>query len=95
MKALVLPVLLFVIVFGFAACEQQKTVTAPEPVQTPAVVVIPKYSAQVFFETTSYGLTNAAGYAFSSDGNAVLMSSDASGVFNVYHCHWMATHRNN
>jgi dipeptidyl aminopeptidase/acylaminoacyl peptidase len=84
MKALSLPVLLFVIVFSFAACEQQKTVTAPEPVKTAAVVEIPKYSAQVFFETTSYGLTNAAGYAFSPDGKAVLMSSDASGVFNVY-----------
>jgi dipeptidyl aminopeptidase/acylaminoacyl peptidase len=84
MKALSLPVLLFAIVFGFAACEQQKTVTAPEPVKTPAVVEIPKYSAQVFFETTSYGLTDSAGYAFSADGNAVLMSSDASGVFNVY-----------
>ena len=84
MKALSLPVLLFVIVFALAACEQPKTVTAPEPVQTAAVAEIPKYSAQVFFETTSYGLTDSAGYAFSADGNAVLMSSDASGVFNVY-----------
>lgn len=84
MKALSLPVLLFVIVFGLAACEQPKTVTTPEPVQTAAVAEIPKYSAQVFFETTSYGLTDSAGYAFSADGNAVLMSSDASGVFNVY-----------
>ena len=84
MKALSLPVLLSVIIFGLAACEQPKTVTAPEPVQTPAVVQIPKYSAQVFFETTSYSLSDAAGYAFSPDGNAVLMSSDASGVFNVY-----------
>jgi len=82
MKALILPVLLFVIVF--AACEQQKAVIAPESVQTAAVVEIPKYSAQVFFETTSYGLPDSAGYAFSPDGNAVLMSSDASGVFNVY-----------
>jgi Tol biopolymer transport system component len=84
MRALSLPVLLFVIFFGLVACEQPKTVTAPEPVKTAAVVEIPKYSAQVFFETTSYGLTNAAGYAFSPDGKAVLMSSDASGVFNVY-----------
>ncbi|MCP4048922.1 MAG: S9 family peptidase, partial [Gammaproteobacteria bacterium] len=84
MRVLTLPALLIVTIFGFAACEQQKPVATPEPVQTSAVVEIPKYSAQVFFETTSYGLTDPAGYAFSPDGNAVLMSSDASGVFNVY-----------
>ena len=77
MRALSLPVFLLVAVFGLAACEQPKTVTAPEPVQASTVPEIPKYSAQVFFETTSYGLTDSAGYAFSPDGNAVLMSSQA------------------
>ena len=45
---------------------------------------IPKYSAQAFFETTSYGLAASAGYAFSSDGKALLISSDSTGVFNAW-----------
>lgn len=42
----------------------------------------PVYDAKTFFETTSYGL--AGGYAFSPDANTILISSDTSGVFNVY-----------
>ena len=45
---------------------------------------IPKYSAEVFFETTSYGLVGAAAHAFSADGTRLLISSDATGVFNAY-----------
>ncbi len=67
-----------------AGCEQQKPVSPTGVVTTVAVEEIPKYSAQAFFETTSYGLPGSAGHAFSPDGKALLMSSDASGVFNVY-----------
>ena len=77
-------VLLLIIAFGLLACEQPKTETAPEPEPVATVPEIPKYSAEVFFETTSYGLASAAGKTFSPDNNALLMSSDASGVFNVY-----------
>ncbi|HRO33027.1 MAG TPA: S9 family peptidase [Brevundimonas sp.] len=42
------------------------------------------YSAAQFFETTSYGLGGANGLTFSPDGDAILVSSDATGVFNVY-----------
>lgn len=45
---------------------------------------VPKYSAAQFFETTSYGLVPPGGKAFSPDGRSILMSSDASGVFNAY-----------
>lgn len=45
---------------------------------------VPKYSAAQFFETTSYGLVPAGAKAFSPDGSSLLMSSDATGVFNVY-----------
>jgi len=41
------------------------------------------YSAEAFFQTTSYSLASGTGYAFSSDGSKVLASSDASGVFNA------------
>jgi len=47
-------------------------------------IKVPKYSAEAFFKTKSYSMANSAGYAFSNDGNYVLMSSDQSGVFNVY-----------
>lgn len=42
------------------------------------------YTAAQFFETTSYGMANAAGAAFSPDGRSLLISSDATGVFNAY-----------
>lgn len=42
------------------------------------------YSAAQFFETTSFGMSAGAGRAFSPDGAHVLMTSDASGVFNAY-----------
>ncbi|QBX37471.1 S9 family peptidase [Brevundimonas sp. S30B] len=42
------------------------------------------YSAAQFFETTSYSMASDAGHAFSPDGKSVLISSDATGVFNTY-----------
>ncbi|NNL54658.1 MAG: S9 family peptidase [Woeseia sp.] len=42
------------------------------------------FSARQFFETTSFGMADASGYAFSPDGQNVLISSDQSGVFNAW-----------
>lgn len=57
--------------------------TADAPVvATP--VTIPKYSAEAFFATTSYGLVGGSAKAFSPDGAALLVSSDKTGVFNAY-----------
>jgi dipeptidyl aminopeptidase/acylaminoacyl peptidase len=85
MRSKVYGILLCVISITLAACDQQKSVSQPEPVQvTEAAVEIPKYSAQAFFETISYGLVGSTGHAFSSDGKALLISSDATGVFNVW-----------
>jgi dipeptidyl aminopeptidase/acylaminoacyl peptidase len=42
------------------------------------------YSVREFFETTSYRMAASAGHAFSPDGRKILISSDATGVFNVY-----------
>ena len=67
-----------------AGCERQEPVVSSEAVPDLAVAAIPKYSAQAFFETTSYGLPGSAGHAFSPDGQSLLMSSDETGVFNVY-----------
>ncbi len=44
--------------------------------ETPTV---PMYDAKTFYETTSFG-----GASFSHDESSLLVSSDASGVFNVY-----------
>ena len=41
------------------------------------------YSAEAFFQTTSVGLSNSSGFAWSSDDSRVLGYSDASGVFNA------------
>ena len=42
------------------------------------------YSAADFFQTTSYGMSDPTGLAFSPDGRSILISSDATGVFNAY-----------
>jgi len=55
---------------GLAACNRET------PHQT--------YTAQQFYETTSFSLASGDGYAFSSDGANILISSDATGVYNAY-----------
>jgi dipeptidyl aminopeptidase/acylaminoacyl peptidase len=57
------------------------TATVEAPAQTAS---IPKYSAEAFFETTTYALVGSAAHTFSPDGRSLLMSSDATGVFNAY-----------
>jgi dipeptidyl aminopeptidase/acylaminoacyl peptidase len=92
MKSVISLSLLCVIGFSLAGCEQREAVSTTEvvsttestPEETVTIVEVPRYSAQAFFETTSYGLPGSAGHAFSPDGKALLMSSDASGVYNVY-----------
>ncbi|WP_432201764.1 S9 family peptidase [Erythrobacter sp. W53] len=42
------------------------------------------YTAQQFFDSTSFGLGSSGGHVFTSDGEHVLINSDSSGVFNAY-----------
>ena len=42
------------------------------------------YPADVFFQTVSYGVAGAGGFAFSPDGARLLINSDETGVFNAY-----------
>ncbi|MGI9260832.1 MAG: S9 family peptidase, partial [Woeseiaceae bacterium] len=70
-----------------SACSDGTTptpVAADEPEVQANNIAVPKYSAEAFFETISYGLVGASAHAFSADGNALLMSSDDTGVFNAY-----------
>jgi len=59
---------------------------ADEPAAAPEVdaVSVPQYSAEAFFATTTYGLVGSSAHAFSADGQSLLVTSDASGVFNAY-----------
>ncbi|MGB5510854.1 MAG: hypothetical protein WBM87_04005, partial [Woeseiaceae bacterium] len=56
---------------------------SPETAE-PVVPPLPTYSAAQFFETTSIGMVPPGGRAFSPDGKSLLMSSDTTGIFNVY-----------
>ncbi|PCI61763.1 MAG: S9 family peptidase [Kordiimonadales bacterium] len=42
------------------------------------------YSAEAFFNTTSFAPASSAGFSFSPDGKSILVTSDESGVFNSY-----------
>jgi dipeptidyl aminopeptidase/acylaminoacyl peptidase len=42
------------------------------------------YSAEAFFQTTSFGLATSSGYAFSKDDSKMLGHSDSSGIFNTF-----------
>lgn len=46
-------------------------------------VAFEAYSAEAFFQTTSFGLANGGGFVWSSDDSKILAQSDASGVFNA------------
>ena len=67
------------------ACGQSESPTpaAGMPAE-PAAPETPEYSAEAFYQSTSYGLVGSAAHAFTADGNALLMSSDQTGVFNAY-----------
>jgi len=66
-----------------AAEAQPAAPQAAEPVPSAAEGPA-RYSARQFFETTSYGMAAPDGIAFSRDGRSLLITSDASGVFNAY-----------
>ncbi|HSD68172.1 MAG TPA: alpha/beta fold hydrolase [Woeseiaceae bacterium] len=69
-----------------AACgggDKASVTTAETPSAKPtAATPAPRYDAEAFFTTTSYAL--ASGYAWSPDDTALLVSSDHTGIFNVY-----------
>lgn len=66
------------------ACGQSSAPDSQPAATATAAPSITQYSAETFFETTSYGLVGDTAYAFSSDGSALLVSSDESGVFNAW-----------
>ncbi len=61
---------------AFAQPHQRHAMTEEAQVKT--------YTAQQFFESTSYRVGSPSGFNFSPDGEFVLVTSDATGVFNAY-----------
>ena len=74
-----LAVLLVAVVPAAAVAQAAPAVATPAAVSQPI-----RYSARAFFETTSYLMAPPGSMAFSRDGGSVLVTSDASGVFNAY-----------
>ncbi|MCM8558444.1 S9 family peptidase [Sphingomicrobium sediminis] len=65
------------------ACGQTGSSNQPEAPVT-LDYEVPRYSAEQFYDSVSYSLAGSGlGSAFSPDGDAVLINSDASGVFNA------------
>ena len=62
-----------------ALAAAQSNDTAPQATAQPV-----RYSTKTFFDTTAFQMASPSGYAFSADGKSILISSDASGVFNAY-----------
>lgn len=60
-----------------AGCRQPSVELAPSP-------SIPSYTARQFYDTTSYALVSSTAHAFSPSGEFILMSSNATGIFNAY-----------
>lgn len=57
------------------------------PVTTPATTIeatAKTYSAQAFFETTSFSSASHMGFAYAPDNKSILINSDETGVFNAY-----------
>ncbi|MFN2442039.1 MAG: alpha/beta fold hydrolase [Thermoanaerobaculia bacterium] len=57
---------------------------SPDAAAPAAAEQPPRYTARQFFETTSYTVAAPDGIAFSNDGDHLLISTDATGVFNAY-----------
>lgn len=72
-----------IIAFLLVACGHSIDTGSPKNSITNKASVS-KYSAESFFETTSFSAASAAGFAFIPNNNSILLNSDETGVFNAY-----------
>ena len=73
--------------FGLIGCQQATSTSSNPPESTTVSIMkndVPTFSAEAFFETTSYRLAGEAGHVFGSKSGDILLASDESGVFNAY-----------
>ena len=71
-------------ILALMAAAPEALAQTPPPAAAAAETVRPTYTAAQFYDTTSYGMAYSGAKAFSPDGASVLISSDKTGVFNVY-----------
>ena len=83
MRNLRTQVFIGVLVISLAACVKQAEPIA-EPEGLAHGISTPQYSAEAIYQTTTYGMASAGGFAFNADGSGLLISSDQTGVFNAY-----------
>ncbi len=78
-----------ILLVGLNGCNSQTSpsdsiVQKAQDTKSVSNIAFETYPAALFHETTSYQLSNNAGYGFSQDGSKILMSSDQTGIFNAY-----------
>ncbi len=68
-----------------ACTDQSEPIRVTPQGKEPTPDAAPKtYSAADFFETTSFAVASSSGNTFSADNGKVLITSDETGIFNVY-----------
>jgi len=67
-----------------AACEAPQPRDGDDTAASPDPHSAEAHSAEVFFNTTSFGMASSSGHAFSSETGQLLISSDETGVFNAF-----------
>lgn len=72
---------------GLAACGQSDEAQRADGGQenaSAAAVEFATYSAEDFYNTTTFLAASSSGLAFSPDGKSILITSDESGIYNAY-----------
>src|SRR5690349_12761816 len=67
---------------GCGSESKPAAIAADAATPPPALPAPTQYDAEAFFATTSY--TMPAGYAWSADDKQLLVTSDETGIYNVY-----------
>ncbi|WP_270375708.1 S9 family peptidase [Marinicauda sp. Alg238-R41] len=69
---------------ALTACDAPGTATGGDNAAATGRDTAEAHSAEVFFNTTSFGMASPSGHAFSSETGQLLISSDETGVFNAF-----------
>lgn len=69
---------------ALTACDAPGTATGGDNAAATGRDTVEAHSAEVFFNTTSFGMASPSGHAFSSETGQLLISSDETGVFNAF-----------